>query len=568
MMKPVIRFALATAVAIGAGVSFAQEMGAAPAANNVVPAASGTVPAAAVSLATPEDAGPAIVAENQKHAPAVKPAEGIEANIAVQNALRARGFTQNYDPERGSIIKIGYAVDNCDDPKASDFMLLRELLLRQAELDAKIQIASSVRSQMSGSTRVHTFGTKERKDFQKKYADLIASVEKQQAKVQTLLVELDKAEANKLSSVTFGDQWQKLMDGIIKRIDSKYNKNDIAVEKQQQYLKIKAAYDQAQAQLKDLEQKMDSMYPRKTTETAAESFAEMKLCGTVDLVQSESWNGKQLGVAVAVVWSPKLQERALLTLGCGMPAGAKPGNEGTLDDWLENQRKSQEIAKLVGTRQFVDDKGRQYVLGFSAAEVPEDASDYEDAMSRTDLLARQAVTFYLFSEGEGAASVKANMTKFKGRPSEVAAEISGDMFQSIPKDFTVSGLGKVYSARCRHQLSGKEIYVSVAAVDSALAGRSSEILRSWYAGASEAVATSQYMKGEQRGMSDAYNKVKQSPEASAAGYAQGQQAVVNSFKPAQTTAPAVQPAQPSAVKPANGQPQTGTWTSTAGSDDF
>ena len=580
-----MKFALAAAV-LGAGTLSAQEMGAAvapaaPAAAAPAAAApaiaqvqqAAQVVAAVPAMEAPEDDGPQIVAENQKYAPTAKASKATDANAAVGAALRERGFAQGYDPERGSIIQIGQAMDNMDNPSSPDFMTVRELLVRQAELDAKIQIARVVRQQMSGSTRVNTPGTQENADFRQKFAEQIAAVEQQKAKVAELLQMLEQAEGNKLAGTTVDDQWKKVMDGIIKRLDAKYSKDDIAVEKQQQYLQIKAAYDQAKAQLDDLTQKKDALYPRKTVETEAEAYAEMKLCGAVDLVQAESWDGKFFHVAVAVVWSPKLQERALLTLGCGAPAGGKPG-EKSLDAWLQEQADRGELARLVGTKQYVDDKGRQYVLGFSAAEVPADATDYEDAIAQADLLAQQAVGFYLFSEGDGSQKVKAAMAKFKGKSAELAGAVSGGMAQAMPKDMAISGLGKVYSAKCRNELSGKDIYVSVAAVDSVLAGKSSEILRTWYAGAAEAVATSQYLAAEQQGMSQALNEVKKSGVAAQAGLAAGQQAVLGELKARQAERAPAAPAAPAAVMPvaqpaAPGTPKKGVFVGGQNfSDDF
>ena len=580
-----MKFALA-AVVLGAGTLSAQEMGAAvapaaPAAAAPAAAApaiaqvqqAAQVVAAVPAMEAPEDDGPQIVAENQKYAPTAKASKATDANAAVGAALRERGFAQGYDPERGSIIQIGQAMDNMDNPSSPDFMTVRELLVRQAELDAKIQIARVVRQQMSGSTRVNTPGTQENADFRQKFAEQIAAVEQQKAKVAELLQMLEQAEGNKLAGTTVDDQWKKVMDGIIKRLDAKYSKDDIAVEKQQQYLQIKAAYDQAKAQLDDLTQKKDALYPRKTVETEAEAYAEMKLCGAVDLVQAESWDGKFFHVAVAVVWSPKLQERALLTLGCGAPAGGKPG-EKSLDAWLQEQADRGELARLVGTKQYVDDKGRQYVLGFSAAEVPADATDYEDAIAQADLLAQQAVGFYLFSEGDGSQKVKAAMAKFKGKSAELAGAVSGGMAQAMPKDMAISGLGKVYSAKCRNELSGKDIYVSVAAVDSVLAGKSSEILRTWYAGAAEAVATSQYLAAEQQGMSQALNEVKKSGVAAQAGLAAGQQAVLGELKARQAERAPAAPAAPAAVMPvaqpaAPGTPKKGVFVGGQNfSDDF
>ena len=580
-----MKFALAAAV-LGAGTLSAQEMGAAvapaaPAAAAPAAAApaiaqvqqAAQVVAAVPAMEAPEDDGPQIVAENQKYAPTAKASKATDANAAVGAALRERGFSQGYDSERGSIIQIGQAMDNMDNPSSPDFMTVRELLVRQAELDAKIQIARVVRQQMSGSTRVNTPGTQENADFRQKFAEQIAAVEQQKAKVAELLQMLEQAEGNKLAGTTVDDQWKKVMDGIIKRLDAKYGKDDIAVEKQQQYLQIKAAYDQAKAQLDDLTQKKDALYPRKTVETEAEAYAEMKLCGAVDLVQAESWDGKFFHVAVAVVWSPKLQERALLTLGCGAPAGGKPG-EKSLDAWLQEQADRGELARLVGTKQYVDDKGRQYVLGFSAAEVPADATDYEDAIAQADLLAQQAVGFYLFSEGDGSQKVKAAMAKFKGKSAELAGAVSGGMAQAMPKDMAISGLGKVYSAKCRNELSGKDIYVSVAAVDSVLAGKSSEILRTWYAGAAEAVATSQYLAAEQQGMSQALNEVKKSGVAAQAGLAAGQQAVLGELKARQAERAPAAPAAPAAVMPvaqpaAPGAPKKGVFVGGQNfSDDF
>ena len=580
-----MKFALAAAV-LGAGTLSAQEMGAAvapaaPAAAAPAAAApaiaqvqqAAQVVAAVPAMEAPEDDGPQIVAENQKYAPTAKASKATDANAAVGAALRERGFAQGYDSERGSIIQIGQAMDNMDNPSSPDFMTVRELLVRQAELDAKIQIARVVRQQMSGSTRVNTPGTQENADFRQKFAEQIAAVEQQKAKVAELLQMLEQAEGNKLAGTTVDDQWKKVMDGIIKRLDAKYSKDDIAVEKQQQYLQIKAAYDQAKAQLDDLTQKKDALYPRKTVETEAEAYAEMKLCGAVDLVQAESWDGKFFHVAVAVVWSPKLQERALLTLGCGAPAGGKPG-EKSLDAWLQEQADRGELARLVGTKQYVDDKGRQYALGFSAAEVPADATDYEDAIAQADLLAQQAVGFYLFSEGDGSQKVKAAMAKFKGKSAELAGAVSGGMAQAMPKDMAISGLGKVYSAKCRNELSGKDIYVSVAAVDSVLAGKSSEILRTWYAGAAEAVATSQYLAAEQQGMSQALNEVKKSGVAAQAGLAAGQQAVLGELKARQAERAPAAPAAPAAVMPvaqpaAPGAPKKGVFVGGQNfSDDF
>lgn len=563
-----IRLVMAAA-ALGAGMATAQEMGATPA--PAAPAAK----AAPAAVPVPADQGPAILAQAQNAAPAAAAGRSVKnARALVQDRIGSK-YVIGYDEERGSIIQIGFAQAPVSDPaKSANYIQVRDILAREAMLNAKMAIAKLVRQRVSALNRVSILGTRENAEYAKKYAEEIAAAQQQQDKVKSLLAQLESAEANRLEGVTLGDRWNALMDAIIARIDAKYSTAQIDEAKKTQYLKVKEAYEAAKRQLDDLKQKAEALAPPVgENESEMASQAEIKLLGATTLMQSESWDGENYQVAMAVVWSPKLQERAVKTLGGQIVTTSKKEGALPLNRWLQKNKDS--LASMVGSRQYTDDRGRQFVLGISACEVSKDVNMQQQDMEQTDLFAQQAVVFSLFSDGKTSQKAKEAMVKYKGNnPNDTKSSYAKDVWESV-KDLTVSGLGKIYDVQVIHPISGKEIYVSVAAVDSALAAKSSSVLRSMYGAASEAVATSDYLRGQEQGMKDAYNAVKQSPAAFNRGRQAGQQAMGEELKkrfdlnqPQQnqgtTVVPVQQPAKPSSPTSTKGV-FTGDQTLT---DDF
>ncbi len=568
-----MRFALAAVAVLGVGVVTAQEMGAVAA--PAVPAKPVEPPVSSSAIPTPPDQGQATVMESQKEAPAVVANRSVKNARAVVQAKIGAKYTIGYDEERGSIIQIGFAQAPVSDPaKSANYIQVRDMLAREAMLNAKMAIAKLIRQKVSALNRVSILGTRENAEYSKKYAEDIAAAQQQQDKVKQLLAQLESAEANRLEGVTVGDRWDALMDGIIARIDAKYSKEQVDASKREQYLTVKAAYEEAKRRLDDLRQKAEALAPPiGENESEMESQANIKLLGATTLLQAESWDGANYQVAMAVVWSPKLQERAVKTLRGAIVETGKKGDL-PLTKWL--QQNSDALASMVGSRQYSDDRGRQYVLGISACEVSNDVNMQQQDMEQADMFAQQAVVFALFSDGKTSQKAKEAMQKYKNNnPNDTKAAYAKDVWEAV-KNLTISGLGKVYDTQLIHPISGKEIYVSVAAVDSALAAKSSDILRSMYGAASEVIATSNYLNGQEQGMADALQAVQQSPAAFNKGRQAGQQAVGDELRnrfnidqqPQQGQGVLSVPVQPPAVTPSR-KPQPGVFISEPKStDDF
>jgi len=569
MNSTMMKFAFAATVSVGAGVAFAQDMGGTPAASSAS-VVKPVVPAPA--LETPQDKGPVLALEAQKDVPAVAAPAARNARAFVQEKI-SKKYVIGYDADRGSIIQIGFAQAPVGDPaKSANFIEVRDMLAREAMLNARMQIAKLVRQKVSAMNKVSMLGTRENAEYSKKYAEQIAAAAQQQEKVKALLAQLESAEANRLEGVTVGDRWNALMDGIIARIDAKYDKGQVAAEKRKQYEAVKVAYETAKAQLDDLRQKAEAMCPPiGENESEMSAQASFKLLGTHVLLQSESYDGMNYQVAVAVVWSPKLQERAVKTLGFAENEVGKPGDS-SLGEWLKANEKS--LASMVGTRQFTDDKGRRYVLGISACLVSDDVNMQQQDMERADLFAQQAVMFGLFSEGMSDQVAKGTMSKYKGNnPNDTKASYAKSLFESVPKDTPISGLGKCFDTQVKHPISNREIYVSVACVDSVLAARSTSILRSMYAAATEAAVTANYYRGEEQGLKDVYNAARKDPSAYEAGRQSGAAGLVDELKAREKVHGGVT-AQPVAVPSAGAdkapaKSQKGIFTGDSGiNDDF
>lgn len=537
MNKLMFKFAVAAVVGLGVSALRAQEMGEeveATAAESVEEAAEETRIPEIVPV--PEDEGSRIAVDCQAKVQAVEPTttgDAVDAaSSAVREGLKKLGLkkVQGFIDERMSIIQIGTAMSPLaeDEMDVADISLLREMLIRQAELDARFQIASAVRQTALGSASTKIPGTKEFEKFNADHKDILAELARQKEEVRMAVKALDPATSNFLNGDLDDEGWLKQMEIVSRRLTKKFKPEEATSEIQAKLMKVEAAIQVVAKQIAEITELRDKEYPPKTNESKAASFAYIDLVGSLDLVQSESWDGKNYAVAVAVLWSPKLQERALATFWGKMPKGGKQDPENrSLDEWLEQKTQNGELAMMAGTRQFVDGEGCQYVIGISSVEIPESGTKRERKMIQAEQFAKQMVLFYLYSQGKGSAAAKGKLIAHDDRASDLSSEAERLISTEI-KDITISGLSQVYTATCEHPISKRKIHVSVAAINPLLAAKSSEILKSWYASATVAQMGSQYAAQELQGMKDEHERIVQENEAGKAGYKAGQKAVSDS----------------------------------------
>ena len=510
-----MKFALAAAAVLGASAVSAQEMGAAPAA----PAATPVAPAAAPQQETSgadaplsineivtKDDGVKIVEEVQKTPPAeIAPKN---ANDAMVKWVADNGYAEGFNDERGYFLQIGVARDNSFDPLDEDFMTKREMLYREAQLRAKVNISGLVDREVNGRNWKNGLSAEDVKKFEAKYTREINEMNEMKRKVAKLMLALDVAETEKLKGVTATDRLNMLVDKVIKKLDRSYDAGQIVAEKKARYDDIKAAYDEAKAAADELEQKKIDMFPSQTVEARVDSTVRIKLHGAIPLHQIESWVGNEFQVAVAMIWSPKLEDRAAKMLARKDVGTGKATENRTLAEYLRANREA--LRAMVGARQYIDKNGKLYFIGISAQELPTDAVEKDEAITFADQMAIQAVVMSLFVEGKGVTSAQATLAKRKGRSGDVMKALAENMEESTPKDLSVGGLGKVYSLETTYPITKKPIYISVAAIDSTLAARSAAIKRAWDVRANDTVRTLHAIAGERQGAEDAFEAAKNS----------------------------------------------------------
>ena len=293
MTMKTVKLALAAAAVLGAGAAAAQEMGAAP--TDSTPA---TTTADAqqnesvvdtpltVNEIVSKDDGEKIVEEAQQTPPAeVSPKNASDAMV---KWVTDNGYAEGFNDERGYFLQIGVARDNSLDPLDEDFMTKREMLYREAQLRAKVNISGLVDREISGSNWKNGLSADDVKKFEAKYAREINEMNEMKRKVANLMLALEAAETECLKGVTATDRLNALVDKVIKKLDRSYDAGHIVAEKKARYDAIKAAYDDAKTAADELEQKKIDMFPSQTMNARVDSAVRIKLHGAIPLHQIES----------------------------------------------------------------------------------------------------------------------------------------------------------------------------------------------------------------------------------------------------------------------------------------
>ena len=533
MTMKTVKLALAAVAVLGIGAVSAQEMGtdtpakspaaaAQPQNQALAPAA---VPAAIPTVASvpgaksQNDPGPKIVAESQQWKSQIQETKVDQetASEKVQRALQKNGMTQGFVPGSRAIIQIGVANDTIKDiGKSAAFMKIREGLAREAILNARVQIVRAIRQKMSAGESIIESDSLEFDQYKEKHAEEYAELERQKEKVAALLKMVDEAEADTLAKRSLEDDWDAIVSGIIKRIDETYDPNKVSAEKKARYLEVKSAYEAAK-------QKLDALKKAYESDPIGKNIADVKACfdlplyGLTVIYQAESYseNG-QYQIACAAVWSPKLQERALMTLSGQKQEASAPGKM-SLANWLKEKDESKAMAAMVGSRQYIDDKGVQYVLGFAALELPKNARNRQRSQEKADLEAERVVLSALFEQASGTKSKHDELLMYAGNDEAQRETDALGAYAKVLNGKTperpVSGLMKVYGARFIHPFTGKEIYVSVASVDNQLAFASEGLLNDINAAAVRDTVHTQYVEGQEAARKQVLDHAKKSDAA-------------------------------------------------------
>lgn len=544
MKTSMLKFALAASVAIGAGAVMAQDMVAEQAAPQTV------------TETMDPDKGPEIVKEAEEKQPEIKEelAEAAEqkkqetASTVVKALLTKKkdngglGLKEGWDKKKKAMIVIGTAQVNIEDPAQEDhFMNMRQLKTLEAVIDAKAKIVRAIDTQVKGVDRVACMYEAGTDDATKAFAEKKAALEAKKLELAKKLAILDERESAALAGVTLSDRFGALIDAIVKKLDAEYNKEDIVAEKQAAYEAMKAECAVIMEQYKALEKdaKKFPKYPDNEVNNDVVMTAKMPVLGASVLLQSESWVGKTYQVAVAVVWSPKLQANALRFIKGDVAPSAKKGAYEP-DEWAEQQY----LPCMLGSRRITDKDGNCVFIGIGAEDISGPTSKVKAKKRLAEVDAVQSIVRALYSDID--AYTEANRMLKEYENFNVNKEKLADIVNGKHK-MALKGCLPLTSIECEHPISGRQTYVTVYYIDPDLNKSSAELMKKAYADAGLAEKAIDEAIGEHEGMASELDSVRKSKEAYNKGFSKGKKSVQDEMKKAEEVKKPV--AAPKVYKP-------------------
>lgn len=161
-------------------------------------------------------------------------------------------------------------------------------------------------------------------------------------------------------------------------------------------------------------------------------LAKMPLLGASVLSQAEPWDSteKKLTVAMAVVWSPKLQENALQLV---VTASALDNNVGKYSarEWANRQK----LESTVGSRSLTDNNGHRIFVGISCADIAGPIIEQKSKKRLADIRAIKAVAFALTGDTEAYTEAKSGL---KEHSDDKRVNMESLQRQSLPSATSIS----------------------------------------------------------------------------------------------------------------------------------
>ena len=442
------------------------------------------------AAAATEDGGAAIIARAEEKAAVVAalPDEpGESALNKVNTDLEAMGIASGYDPEKKAIVQVASAnIEIADPAKDPTFMLKREQIGNFALLQAKADIIRAIYTEFSAMDRALMNLDEEMDENRAKFQKAREAVEAKRAELAEALAQYDVVDAKTVSEAALKEKAKTLY----------------------------AEYKALEATAKKFPQE-----PTLATDSVATMLSKMPLLGATVLTQAESWDpgDKQYCVAVAVVWSPKLQACAA-KIGTGdFTATGKPGKFSKLD-WV----KAQDWRSMIGTRRFTDNTGHNYFIGIGAVD-PGVGVQANAKRMLAETLARKNVAMALIGDLVTQREVKQNLKVYADQSLETKQKIVDAISSKV--DLHLKGCMSLVKKEVRHPITGRKIYVSAYYIDPSMAKEAGDMMKKMFADAGLVAQHTNKQRGVVTGAAGAYEAAKSNAASRKAGVAEGASAV-------------------------------------------
>ena len=456
--------------------------------------------------------------------------------------------TTGYSSAKNRIVQIGSAGFNAtrEELVSEEFIDQRSMLVVEAQLNAKAKIIEAILSKMSASQILDVPGNPIDKQIaaeKAKYNKVLGEANVKVAEMKAFLnqnkASLDQAIIDEVNGITMGDRFAAFADGIIKKVDETYQKEDITADKLERIEELKERltiavkmHQQAELERNKMLEKAKAIHGdiKKSVTSKASKLAEMPIFGAVTLATTESYDNKKYEVSVAVAWSPKLEmsSRAIM-MGKKVEAAPRP-TKLSFDEWVN----AIDLSTTFGTRQYLANDGKRYFVGIVATGYdPDDYDTLDEARDFSDMFAEQECVLSLFSEMRSQKEVETRRAQYVNADDETAEKLFKSSSKNIRAEIegiSISGLSVVRSEEeIIHPISGQTMYVAVAAIDSDLAAASEQFMTEAYATLKELNVDQSYKDGLYSGMKDEAAASKNDRKAKAEGYNAGRSGVSKEY---------------------------------------
>lgn len=511
-----------------AGAVSAQEMG------TPAPTAGATTQVSVTATAVVvEDGAQKAIDQAVEKAPAanqIQPTEEfVSAEELVEKRLNAIGLTSGYDDGKKAIIQIGSSVLKVEDPANDEgFMRAREQLANSAYMNAKAEVIRAINTDFSAFDRAVVAAEFGEDETAKKFAAKMAEIEENRQQLAALLAKIDAVEASAVSEVTLNDRFNSFLDAVIKKIDFAYSPEALAAKKvanaeakMAEAAQLKEKCAQLIAQSKALEAEAATMPkdPALESSTDVKMLSKMPLLGSSVLTQAESWNpeDKTYMVAMAIVWSPKLQEAALKTVR----GDFTPGRKGKFSkmDWIN----AQDFSSMIGARRFTDNEGKNLFVGISSIDLMGPVVKQNAKKKLADAMAMKAVAFSIAGDLETYREASQNLKVYEDDSKAELAKLSDTVSAKV--SLNLNGCLSLAKKTVKHPITGRKIYVSVYYIDPALATAAQGYMKKLYADSGLVERITQRKRGVAIGAQRQLDAIKASAEEESKGIAEGAAAV-------------------------------------------
>lgn len=473
----------------------------------------------------------------------------VPASVALSEYLSSMGLGEGMEVKDGEVRVISFGSASTKISKLSrDFMAKRRDLALRAQLMAKTSLIETIstnadlRREFTVTEDPVMVQLQEIDDqYEAALEEAEAQAELAKAEVVALMKGVDEAQSRVIEGATYTDKLMALLDASIKKLDETYDKSELDQSKKarlddlKKRLSIAKDYEkQANSAKTKIEQLQEEIKSRVVagTQASLKFMAEMPMWGATAIASADSYdelNGGILEVAVAMVWSKKLQRNAIDVLQ-GKKLGENFPAKLSLSEWLD----SQDLAVMVGPRRYLAKDGSINFIGIAASEIPRDPNRMARVQLKTRDLARGEAILSVLSEVKTVRSTEEVVRDVAGDNGEISSEIFESINARMSEEFKgeVRGLSILKTVRTTHPATGKKILVVVAGIDSSMVHESPELMADTYALLKEFNAKQSVAKGVKQGLKDAADATKNNERLIDQGRSQGQSTVDQKYQDA------------------------------------